>query len=99
MPRLDEVERYLKKCINRMKNLALKVKDQLEERQAHRTIQRSKSRRRLSSKHKEPNSSASSVDMKESSVSGLRDPPRPSASRALSNQKIQNKSEITSKQK
>lgn len=77
----------------------MKAKDQVEERQTHRKIQRSRSRRRLSCKQKEPNSSASSADMKDSSVSAPRDLPRPSASRALSNQKNQNKSEITSKQK
>ena len=85
-----------------MKNLVMKVKDQMEQRQSHRTIQRSRSRRRFSSKQKEPNSSASSADIKESSVSGPRDLPKPFGPRALSNQKIQNshnKSEITSKQK
>lgn len=78
------MERYIRKCSNRMKNLMLKIKDQAEERLAHKAIQRSRSKRRLSAKHKEPNSSTSSVDMKDSSISAPRDLPRPSASKSVS---------------
>jgi hypothetical protein len=76
-----------------MKNMLHRIKDQAEERRAHKAIQRSREKRRLSGKLKEPNSSTSSVDMKDSSVSGPPDLPRPSASRSTSNLKRpQNKS-------
>lgn len=67
MDRFTEIEKYLKKCDNKLKNMGFRLKDVIEDKKANKNIRRSREKRNSASRSKfNKNSSLSSIDMKES---------------------------------
>jgi hypothetical protein len=83
-----ELEKYIKKCEQRLKNLSLKLRDSIEEKKSRKIIHRSRSKRNSVSKARKDQSS-----MSEEAES------TPKISRAYSQSKVKNKSENPSKHK
>lgn len=48
----SELEKHIKKCENKIKNLSFRLKDQIEDRKAKKAIRKSRERRNTASKNK-----------------------------------------------